>query len=287
MKKSELQNTVKEVLSEKQKGLDGKVCWKGYRYAGTKNGKDICVKVTKESLDASTPAPNNIPGGLAQYATIGDLATMHKLPLDEIIKQILKGVQIESEHTTDLDIAMEIAFDHVYEDPKYYDKLTNIEEMADMRSVERYADDELDPVDVEFGKHFFDRLIDPRNGKEITTSELLDFFARLIDKKEQFMNFLKKYHEFVVKDRRTNINIPFMSQVNQAIAKTIMRKPNFMTSNPIIALEGEHEPVKPGILKKRLGKLSCTKVRAERSKLEDKGTHYAKALQRYLNYHCQ
>jgi len=48
-----------------------------------------------------------------------------------------------------------------------------------------------------------------------------------------------------------------------------------------------HEPVKPGILKKRLGKLSCTKVRRERQGLKDKGTHYAKAAQRYLNYHCQ
>jgi len=51
--------------------------------------------------------------------------------------------------------------------------------------------------------------------------------------------------------------------------------------------EDVHEPVKPGILKKRLGKLSCTKVREERAKLKDKGTHYAKALQRYLNYHCK
>ena len=51
--------------------------------------------------------------------------------------------------------------------------------------------------------------------------------------------------------------------------------------------EGVHDPVKPGILKDRLGKLSCSKVRAEKAKLKDKGTHYAKALQRYLNYHCQ
>lgn len=50
--------------------------------------------------------------------------------------------------------------------------------------------------------------------------------------------------------------------------------------------EGIHKPVKPGILKKRLGKLSCSKVRGAKSKLKDKGTHYAKALQRYLNYHC-
>jgi hypothetical protein len=47
-----------------------------------------------------------------------------------------------------------------------------------------------------------------------------------------------------------------------------------------------HQPSKPGILKKRLGTLSCSKVSSERSKLKDKGTHYAKALQRYLNYHC-
>ena len=51
--------------------------------------------------------------------------------------------------------------------------------------------------------------------------------------------------------------------------------------------EDIHQPVKPGILKQRLGSLSCTKVRSARSKLKDKGTHYAKALQRYLNYHCQ
>jgi hypothetical protein len=29
----------------KKKGADGKACWTGYRYAGTKNGKDNCVKV--------------------------------------------------------------------------------------------------------------------------------------------------------------------------------------------------------------------------------------------------
>jgi hypothetical protein len=31
--------------SGKKKGADGKACWEGYRYAGTKGGKDKCVKV--------------------------------------------------------------------------------------------------------------------------------------------------------------------------------------------------------------------------------------------------
>ena len=34
--------------SKKKKGVDGKACWKGYRNAGTKNGKDRCVPVRKK-----------------------------------------------------------------------------------------------------------------------------------------------------------------------------------------------------------------------------------------------
>lgn len=33
--------------TEKKKGVDGKACWAGYRYAGTKKGKDVCVPTGK------------------------------------------------------------------------------------------------------------------------------------------------------------------------------------------------------------------------------------------------
>ena len=89
--------------------------------------KSTLRKIVVEQLNAKTQAPDKVPGGLAQYATIGDLAQMHKLPVNHIITQILKGVKVESEHTTDLDIAMEIAFDHVYESPTYYDDLAKAE----------------------------------------------------------------------------------------------------------------------------------------------------------------
>jgi hypothetical protein len=36
---------VQTMNEEKKKGIDGKACWKGYRYAGTENGKDKCVPV--------------------------------------------------------------------------------------------------------------------------------------------------------------------------------------------------------------------------------------------------
>lgn len=42
----------KMVAEDKEKGVDGKACWKGYRYNGTENGKDKCVKVS-ESVDNS------------------------------------------------------------------------------------------------------------------------------------------------------------------------------------------------------------------------------------------
>lgn len=32
-------------LEAKKKGIDGKACWDGYRYGGTKDGKDICIKI--------------------------------------------------------------------------------------------------------------------------------------------------------------------------------------------------------------------------------------------------
>jgi len=36
-----------DLEEEKKKGKDGKACWKGYRYAGTEDGKDKCVKVKR------------------------------------------------------------------------------------------------------------------------------------------------------------------------------------------------------------------------------------------------
>ena len=39
----------------KIKGVDGKACWDGYRYAGTENGKDKCIKVeTMEEMSICT-----------------------------------------------------------------------------------------------------------------------------------------------------------------------------------------------------------------------------------------
>ena len=44
-------------------------------------------------------------------------------PADFDQKQLMKGVRHEFEHTDDVATAMEIAMDHLKEDPEYYGKL--------------------------------------------------------------------------------------------------------------------------------------------------------------------
>jgi hypothetical protein len=116
-------------------------------------------------------------------------------------------------------------------------KMNKIEEstineipMGDLQKIDQFADKKLNPVDVVLtDKHFFDRLNDPRNGKEISQAELIGFFKRLSKKKKEFVEFLNQYNSLVAVDDRTNINIPFMKQANKAIAKTVMRKKDFKT----------------------------------------------------------
>lgn len=100
--------------------------------------------------------------------------------------------------------------------------------MGDLQKIDQFADKKLNPVDIVItDKHFFDRLNDPRNGKEISQAELIGFFKRLSKKKKEFVDFLNKYNSVVAVDDRTSINIPFMKQANKAIAKTVMRKKDF------------------------------------------------------------
>ena len=136
------------------------------------------------------------------------------------------------------------------DDPEYADKMEktrkevykqlgrkDLLEKVNMDRIEDYADDVLNPTDVEFTRHFFDRLTRVEHDKDITDAELIGFFKRLAKKKKQFDKFMKQYDEFIVKDKRTDLNIPFVKRVNQIIAKTIMRKKDFISSNPAYTFE--------------------------------------------------
>ena len=56
-----------------------------------------------------------------------DIANHHKVDIDDLMKEFQMGIKVEMEHTTDRKVAEEIAMDHLYENPKYYSKLSTIE----------------------------------------------------------------------------------------------------------------------------------------------------------------
>jgi hypothetical protein len=68
-----------------------------------------------------------IKGGLADGKDIEDIAAMHDVDMDTMFEQLQKGVRVEMEHTSEMMVALEIAMDHLFEDPFYYDKLANME----------------------------------------------------------------------------------------------------------------------------------------------------------------
>ena len=70
---------------------------------------------------------DKIKGGLSDGMDIEDIAEMHDMTVDEIFGEFQKGVNLEMEHTSEMMVAIEIALDHLYEDPKYYGKLETIE----------------------------------------------------------------------------------------------------------------------------------------------------------------
>ena len=50
--------------------------------------------------------------------------------------------------------------------------------------------------------------------------------------------------------------------------------------------EDKHKASKPGILSNQIkGKITCSKAKSLRSSIKDKGSHTAKAAQRFINYH--
>lgn len=71
---------------------------------------------------------NIVKGGLADGLSLEDIANKHSVDIDELNREFKMGVKVEMEHTTDSNIAGEIARDHLFEDPKYYSKLKKIEE---------------------------------------------------------------------------------------------------------------------------------------------------------------
>jgi hypothetical protein len=115
---------------------------------------------------------------------------------------------------------------------------------SDLDGIEKFADRLFAKVkiDVEFTRHFLDRVNDERNKKQITTAELTRLFKQTYNKHGKKIPQLGPDAEAVIKDMQTDINMPFVlkwdknSQEFELVAKTVMRKKGFATSNQTLSV---------------------------------------------------
>lgn len=90
-------------------------------------------------------------------------------------------------------------------------------------------------IDVDFSKHFIDRVNDERNRKQITLQELQKIFVEVFKKYRNKLRPVAPGFQAVMNDISTELNIPFVidwdSRNNERdlVAKTAMRKPDFRT----------------------------------------------------------
>ena len=106
---------------------------------------------------------------------------------------------------------------------------------SQLNQVEKYLDKlwgKVD-IDVEFTRHFMDRVNDTRNNKPINTAELIKIYREVYKKYGKQISQLSRGTEVVLRDMSTDINVPVVLQWDgkelDMVAKTVMRKKNFMT----------------------------------------------------------
>ena len=113
------------------------------------------------------------------------------------------------------------------------EELVELEKFAD-KLLKKYG------IDIEFTKHFGERMSDSRNNPCITINELRFFFRKI------YANQGKKIKsvgidQAVLKDIQRSLNIPVVIGMKngelEVTLKTIMRKKNFTTPNKILKYE--------------------------------------------------
>jgi len=119
-----------------------------------------------------------------------------------------------------------------------------------------------------------DRVNDTRNEKPINSAEVMRIFKQTFKKYGKQIPKLGKDAEALMKDMKTDVNVPFVLKWDgkefDLIAKTIMRKKNFKSSNKKFAVEGVDLPIKVGDTV-RMGKFKNKKVVVKSINWNEKG----------------
>ncbi len=162
---------------------------------------------------------------------------------------------------------------------------------VDIQQLEQFADRIFANVgiDVEFTKHFKDRVNSERNAKPIVPAALTRLFKQERKRYGKPIAQMGPDSEAVMRDLQTDINVPFALTYDKdndeldLIAKTIMRKKDFSTPNRVFAVEDSpfrigtryempRKSVRTGVKESTGQMMSSEQMLAKLSK-EMQGTH--------------
>jgi len=118
-----------------------------------------------------------------------------------------------------------------------------------LNDLEKFGDRLLKKfnIDIEFTRHFADRMNDKRNDPAIKVTELQRLFKKIAKNKGKDV---KKHGdaEAVLKDMQSDLNLPVVVNYKngkfEVVNKTIMRKKNFKTNGPEIRYESQDPDIK-------------------------------------------
>ena len=119
---------------------------------------------------------------------------------------------------------------------------------SQLNDVEKFADRILSKfkVDIEFTRHFADRMNDPRNNPPITIADLQQVFKKIAKKKASDIR-QNPDSEAIIKDLQKDLNMPVVINYDknkdefEVVTKTIMRKKNFKSNDTVINTESIDE----------------------------------------------
>ena len=165
------------------------------------------------------------------------LDAMHRLVQSKGAKHSLGSYAFE--------IGKVFGFDSRELEKMYKDTYMEDVTQSQLNALEKVVDKVFGQVgiDVEFTRHFLDRANDARNGEPISIKELAMLFKKEYQRWGKPIAQMGPNAQAVLKDLESDINVPFVLQWDREnneldmIAKTVMRKKDFRTSNKEFPVE--------------------------------------------------
>lgn len=206
--------------------------------------KDLIIRKTKEAKEKGMRSIKHSPEYYASeiIRTTGsygklDARVLAKMATEELIKEGYGENDFGTKSLTDKYKEMTPGESK----KKSFKEMNEEVTQKQIKDLEVFADRLLNKfdIDIEFTRHFADRMNDARNKPEIKISELQQFFKKIAAEKGKNIK-QNADAEVVLKDMQKDLNLPVVINYKkdrdefEVVNKTIMRKKGFATSNKTI-----------------------------------------------------